>query len=112
MLFDKIKTLFFGGDKIESNVHTPIENIYCDDAYTNGKIFLYVKHNLLYHAKTQEEQVVWRCLLDWWANRQNFIFPDMKLKIKRYVILKLQDAQPNTITYKHLSIVWNELSRK
>ena len=113
MLFDKIKKALFNGKFTEDeSVHTPIEGVYSNDAYTNGKIFLLIKHNLLQHAKTQEEQIVWRCLLDWWGNRQNFIFPDMKMKIKRYVILRLQDVEPGTVTYKHLSIIFNELNRR
>lgn len=113
MLFDKIKRALFGRRIAEEeSVHAPIEDIYSDDAYTNAKIFFLIKYNLLHHAKTREEQTVWRCLLDWWENRQIFIFPYMKMKIKRYVILRLQDVEPGTVTYKHLSIIFNELNRR
>ena len=112
MLFDKIKKAFFNGSFSEpESVHTPIENVFADDVYDRGKIFLYIKHNLLFHAQSQEEQAVWQCLLDWWGDRQNIIFPDMKMRIKRYVILRLQDIEPNAVTFKHLSMIWNELNR-
>lgn len=114
-MFEKIKDVLFSGRfsaPEQAETHLPIENIYSDDAYTNGKIFLYIKYNLLPHSKTRDEQTAWQCLLDWWGNRQNYIFPDTKQKIKQYVIFKLQETELNTVTYKHLSIVWNELNRK